>query len=189
MAATEEQLLCAARSCLHQSGPSGSSALEWLQNLLLWLFLGGETSCPPCFAVQTLGGLGWWWHLCYAVDWGDGECGGPAPGWQKFVVLLQREEGKALVVGAERWPKSPKAAEACGQYDHAGDRVVRKAARGDMELCWGTWHSSVVLGDPFVVLRLHSTWGCIMSHDGVSGVRCLLFFTSHQGEGSCGHGP
>lgn len=124
-------------ACISQDPPVALFSRP--QNSLLQLFLGGETSCPPCFAVQALGGLGWWWHLCYAVDWGDEECGGPAPGWQKFVVLLQREEGKALVVGAERWPKSPKAAEACGQYDHAGDRVVRKAARGDMAQLSGSW--------------------------------------------------
>lgn len=116
------------------------------------------------------------------------------------MVLLRREEGKALVLGAETWPKSPKAAgEVRGQYvflttrlgadgislhrDHTGDTVVGKAARGDMELCWETWHSSVVLGDLFIVLRLHSTWGCITSQDGISGVRRLLFFCFLMGKG------
>lgn len=50
MAAAEEQLLCTAGSCLRQPGPSGSSALECLENLALHLFL-EEARCLPCFAA------------------------------------------------------------------------------------------------------------------------------------------
>lgn len=55
MAATEEQLLCAAGSCLQQPGPFSSSALDRLENLALPNSLGEETSCP------TLG-----WHMVVA---------------------------------------------------------------------------------------------------------------------------
>lgn len=122
MAATEEQLLCTAGFCLQQPEPSSSSALKRLENLALHLFLGEETSCLPCFAVQILGWI-WWWHLCCTVAWGcsrrgDGECRGPVPGQQKFVVLLQSKKGKALALGAERWPKSP------NESLHSGGRGV-----------------------------------------------------------------
>lgn len=102
MAAMEEQLLCAAGSCLRQLGPSGSSVPERLESLALHLFLGEETNYPPCFAVRTLR-----WDMvvapplcCGLGSLKRGVMGSmedqPQGSRNLFVVLLQSEEGKAL---------------------------------------------------------------------------------------------
>lgn len=81
----------------------------------------------------------------------------------------------AIRLGADGFPP---------HRDGAAGGVPAKAARGDMELCQGTWQGSAVPWDPLLVLRVRGTWVQVASQDGVFWSEMFAGFLLPYREGS-----